>query len=413
MKRKVILLAPAGNFESLQAALDNGADAVYFGIGQLNMRSQAALNFVESDLQEIVERCHSKGVKAWLALNIIVYDHELESVRRLCRLAKDAGIDAIIAADIACILAARSAGLPVHISVQANISNIEAVRFYSQFAEVMVLARELTLNQVTDIIAQIRNENICGPSGKPVEIELFAHGALCIGISGKCQMSLSLYGCSANRGACIQPCRRKYTVRDMETGEELAIDNKFVMSPSDLCTIGFLDQILDSGVCILKLEGRGRPADYVAHVTRTYQEAIETWQQDIPFTKEMTDRWESELAKVFNRGFWKGGYYLGKKINEWAGCKDSQATRHKTLIGTISNYYAKPQIAELKIINGSISCGAMLLVTGNSTGSVELTLDAMWVNDIQGNTAQRGDTITFKCSSKLRTGDKVFLVTEI
>ncbi|MBQ7176109.1 MAG: U32 family peptidase [Victivallales bacterium] len=404
----ITLLSPAGSFESLQAALDNGADAIYFGVGELNMRSRATVNFTEEDLPEIVKRCHKRKVQAWLALNIIVYDNELPEITRLCQAAKAAGIDAVIALDISVITAARKVGLPVHISVQANISNIEAVRFYAQFADVVVLARELNLEQISQICQRIQEENIIGPSGKLMQVEIFAHGALCVAISGKCYMSLATYGTSGNRGACFQPCRRKYTVRDTETDAEFVVDNQYVMSPKDLCTIGFLDKILDSGISVLKLEGRGRSADYVARVTAVYKEAIQHWEKGLPFTNELIEEWEQKLAQVFNRGFWKGGYYLGKKLGEWAAARDSQATVRKDFAGTVTNYFAKPKIAEAILNANGISVGDKLWIIGNKTGAVEYIIPSLRANEIEAQQAQKGDVITFPCDIKLRAGDKIY-----
>ena len=406
----ITLLSPAGSFESLQAALDNGADAVYFGVGQLNMRSRATVNFTEDDLPEIVQRCHERNAKAWLALNIIVYDSELAEIRRLCSAARAAGVDAVIALDISVIRAARAAGLPVHISVQANISNMEAVRFYAQYADVIVLARELTLEQIGDICRAIRDEGITGPSGRLLEVEIFGHGALCVAISGKCYMSLANYGTSGNRGACFQPCRRKYTVRDTETDAEFVVDNQYVMSPKDLCTVGFLDKILDNGISVLKLEGRGRSADYVARVTAVYREAIDRWKQGLPFTDGLVSAWEQRLDEVFNRGFWKGGYYLGKKLGEWAASRDSQASVHKEFTGTVTNYFAKPKIAEALLNAGGIAVGDKLWIIGNKTGAIETRVESLRANDRETTAADKGDVVTFPCDIKIRPGDKIYKV---
>ncbi len=405
---KIILLSPAGSFESLQAALDNGADAVYFGIGHLNMRSRASVNFTEEDLSEIVRRCHDRGVAAWMALNIVVYDNEVSEVRRLCAAARDAGVDAIIALDISVIMAAQAVGLPVHISVQANICNMEAVRFYSRFADVMVLARELTLEQISAICRGIREEGIRGPSGELVRVEVFIHGALCVAISGKCYMSLAAYGTSGNRGACFQPCRRKYTVRDTETGMEYEVDNQYVMSPRDLCTVNCLDKILDSGVSVLKLEGRGRSADYVARVTAVYREAVDHWSAGGSFTDELISGWEKRLAEVFNRGFWRGGYYLGRELGEWAAARDSQATTHKEYVGTVTNYFARAGIAEALLSAGGIGVGDKLWVMGNATGAIETVVDELRWNDADAENAPKGSVVTFPCGVKLRAGDKIY-----
>ena len=403
-----VLLAPAGSFESLEAALQNGANAVYFGVGKLNMRSQATVNFSKEDLPEIVRRCHGKNARAWLAVNTVIYDGELEEVRELCGLAKNAGIDAVIAMDPAVIQTAAELGVPVHLSVQANISNIESVRFYSRFADVVVLARELSLEQISRICREIQEQDIRGPSGEPVKVELFIHGALCVAISGKCYMSLASFNTSANRGACFQSCRRKYTVRDTETGAEFMIDNQYVMSPKDLCTIEFFDQILDSGVSILKIEGRGRSADYVARTTAVYREAIEHRKAGKKYTPDKIAEWETRLAEVFNRGFWKGGYYLGHKLGEWAGSGDNQASVKKVFLGTVVNYFPKAKAAEVLLTSGYLEKGTRLLVTGNTTGAIELCANHLRVNDRETRFALKGSDVTFHSETKLRPNDKVY-----
>jgi len=407
-----VLLAPAGSFESLEAALQNGANAVYFGVGKLNMRSQATVNFSKEDLPEIVRRCHGKNARAWLAVNTVIYDGELEEVRELCGLAKNAGIDAVIAMDPAVIQTAAELGLPVHLSVQANISNLETVRFYSQFADVVVLARELTLEQISRICREIQEQDIRGPSGEPVKVELFIHGALCVAISGKCYMSLAAYNSSANRGACFQNCRRSYTVRDTETGTEFEIDNRYVMSPRDLCTLEFFDRILASGVSVLKIEGRGRSADYVAHVVRTYRAALNQWLRGEELRPEQLADWEASLAEVFNRGFWKGGYYLGHKLGEWAACGDSQATVQKEYVGRIVNYYKKLEVAELLMTSGELAGGDRILVTGSTTGAQELQVGEFLLDGTAVNPAVKGMNVTFLSPVRLRTNDKVYKLTE-
>ena len=330
-------MAPAGSFESLAAALQGGADSVYFGVGKLNMRSRATVNFSEEDLPEIVARCHEAGAKAYLTLNIIVYDEELEEVHALCSAARKAGVDAVIASDLAVISSARSIGLEVHMSVQANVCNMASVKFYAQYADVVVLARELTLAQIRHIIESIRKEGVKGPSGELLRVEIFAHGALCVAVSGKCHMSLAAYNSSANRGACFQNCRRAYRVTDEETGNELVIDNKYVMSPKDLCTIPVLDQLLDAGVSVLKLEGRGRSSDYVRTVTSVYREAARAC-QDGTFSSDRAEAWMKRLESVFNRGFWQGGYYLGVKWGEWSGSANSRAALLKIHIARVENF---------------------------------------------------------------------------
>ena len=406
------LLAPAGSFESLEAALRNGADAVYFGVGKLNMRSNATVNFSADDLPELSFRCHSRGAKAYLALNTILYDSELEEARELCRKAKEAGIDALIVSDPAVMRMANAEKLPVHLSVQANIANLETVRFYAQFADVAVLARELNLEQIAYLCRKIREEGIRGPSGRLFQVEIFIHGALCVAVSGKCYMSLAAYNSSANRGACFQNCRRAYTVRDTETGTEFTIDNEYVMSPRDLCTLEFFDRILASGVSILKIEGRGRSADYVAHVVRAYRSALDRWLEGGSLSTEELRKWEEDLASVFNRGFWKGGYYLGNKLGEWAGCGDSQATVRKEFLGKIVNFYRKISVAELRITSGKLRTGEKILVTGETTGAEELTVEELLLDGRSIAEAEKGMTVTFRSPVRFRVGDKVYLLTK-
>ncbi len=406
------LLAPAGSFESLEAALRNGADAVYFGVGKLNMRSNATVNFSADDLPELSFRCHSCGAKAYLALNTILYDSELEEARELCRKAKEAGIDALIVSDPAVMRMANAEKLPVHLSVQANIANLETVRFYAQFADVAVLARELNLEQIAYLCRKIRKEGIRGPSGRLFQVEIFIHGALCVAVSGKCYMSLAAYNSSANRGACFQNCRRAYTVQDAETGTEFTIDNEYVMSPRDLCTLEFFDRILASGVSILKIEGRGRSADYVAHVVRAYRSALDRWLEGGSLSAEELRKWEEDLASVFNRGFWKGGYYLGNKLGEWAGCGDSQATVRKEFLGKIVNFYRKISVAELRITSGKLRTGEKILVTGETTGAEELTVEELLLDGRSIAEAEKGMTVTFRSPIRFRVGDKVYLLTK-
>ena len=405
---EVILLAPAGSFESLEAALQNGADAVYFGAGELNMRARAAANFSAEDLPEIVRRCRTRGAEAWLALNTIIYDEELEKVRALCRRAKETGVDAVIAMDPAVIRAAREAELPVHLSVQANAANIESVRFYARYADVIVLARELSLEQIARICNEIREQEIRGPSGELIRIEVFVHGALCVAVSGKCYMSLAEFNHSANRGECFQSCRRSYTVRDTETGAEFTVDNRYVMSPKDLCTIEFLGELLDSGASILKIEGRGRSADYVAETVAVYREAVDLWKSGAVPGPELRTVWKQRLAQVFNRGFWEGGYYLGHKLGEWAGSGDNQATVRKIFLGTIVNYYPRAGAAEVRLTSDSLPSGADLLITGNTTGALKLRAESVRVGDLAVPKAEKGTNATFPCPAKVRENDKVY-----
>jgi len=405
---KVEIMSPAGSFASLHTAIKAGANSVYFGIEQLNMRARAANNFKTSDLPEIVRICNENNVKTYLTVNTILYDHDLVMMKKICDAAKENKVTAVIASDIAALQYAHSIGLEIHISTQQNVSNIEAVRFFANFADVVVLARELTLNQIKKIIQEIKKDNITGPSGELVRIELFAHGALCVAISGKCYMSLATDNASANRGACTQNCRRSYRVTDEESGEELVIDNKYIMSPKDLCTIGFLDKIIGAGVSVLKLEGHGRSADYVHTVTRCYREAADAYEAG-SYTKEKIEAWTKELESVYNRGFWHGGYYLGKELGEWSGAYGSQATKQNEYIGHVTNYFRKTSIAEFIIETGEIKIGDDLFVTGDNTGVVKFKLENFYLNDAPATVAKKGDLITIPVSERFRINDKLFL----
>ncbi len=409
--KKIEIMAPAGSFESLAAAIKAGADSVYFGVGKLNMRSRATVNFQISDLPKIVRLCKRANIKTYLTLNIVVYDEELDYVKEVCDAGKAAGVNAIIAADIAVITYANSINLPVHISVQANISNIQAVRFFAKFADVLVLARELTLSQIEKIITTINDENITGPGGELLRIEIFAHGALCVSISGKCYMSLATYNSSANRGACFQNCRRRYRVTDEETGEELLVDNKYVMSPKDICTIEFLDRILSSGIDILKLEGRGRSADYVQTVTEVYRQAADAWLAG-EYTNVKISEWIERLKTVFNRGFWHGGYYLGEPLGEWCGTGGSQAKLHKIQIGRVNKYFNKIKVAELSIEAGDLSIGQKLLITGPTTGVVRFNVDEIRLAGEKVDSAPKGSIISVPAPHKVRKNDIIFLLVE-
>lgn len=404
----VKLLAPAGSFESLSAAINAGADAIYFGVEQLNMRARAAKHFTIEDMKEIAKRCKKNKIKSYLTLNTIVYNHDMHLMRSICDAAKGAGVDAIIACDVAAIQYARSIGLPIHISTQANVSNFEAVKFYAPFADVIVLARELTLQQIEEIVQQIKKENIRGPSGNLIEIEIFIHGALCVAISGKCYMSLATTNASANRGACLQTCRRAYKIIDEETGQELVIDNKYVMSPKDLCTLPFLDKLINAGVSVLKIEGRGRPEEYVDTVTAVYKEAIAAIGKGT-FTKTKIDAWMKRLESVFNRGFWLGGYYLGKQVDEWSGVEGSKATKEKRLLGKIEHVYPKAKVAHIALNSGEIKVGDTLLVSGPTTGVVEFEINELQVDEKPVKSAKKGDDITLTIPDLVRRHDKVFL----
>lgn len=408
--QKIELMAPAGNFESLQAALDNGADSIYFGVEQLNMRARASINFTLDDLPEIARRCEAKNVRTYLTLNTIIYDHDLSIVKTLISKAKDVGITAVIAMDQAVIMTAREIGMEVHISTQINITNIETVKFYALFADTMVLSRELSLRQVKKITEQIEKDQIKGPSGKLVEIEIFGHGALCMAVSGKCYMSLHSYNSSANRGACKQNCRKKYTVIEQETGFEMEIDNEYIMSPKDLCTIDILDQVADAGIKVLKIEGRGRAPEYVAKVIKCYRQAIDSLENKT-FEKEKVILWMQELEKVYNRGFWNG-YYLGQKLGEWSEGSGSHATQKKVYIGKGTHFFPKPQIGEFKIEAYDITVGDTILITGPTTGAKELEVAEMMVNDTKLSKVTKGDLVTIPLGFRIRPSDKLYKIVE-
>ncbi len=406
MQEKVEIMAPAGNFESLMAAIQAGADSVYFGVEHLNMRAKSANNFRLAELKDVMDTLHNHGVKGYLAVNTIIYDHEINLMNMLLDKAKESGVDAIIASDIAVIMAARKRNLSVHASTQLNISNIEAVKFYAQFCDTLVLARELTLNQTKKITQAIEKENITGPSGEKIKIEIFAHGALCMAISGKCYLSLHEFNSSANRGACLQTCRRPYIVFDKETGYELEIDNEYIMSPKDLATIFFLDKVLDAGVSILKIEGRARPPEYVKIVTQVYKQAVEAIQKG-EYSQEKVEEWTQELKKVFNRGFWDG-YYLGRRLGEWAKVHGSEATRKKVYVGPITNYFSKIGVAEVHVQSEPLSVGDEILIIGNKTGVIETTIKELREDDKNITTAEKKSKVSFPIKEKIRKNDKVY-----
>jgi U32 family peptidase len=405
----VELMAPAGGYDSLSAAIRAGADSVYFGIEKLNMRSRSSANFAIADLKKIAKKCHRCSVKPYLALNTLIYDNDLPAMREICDAAKLANISAIIASDIATISYAHSIAMPVHISVQTNVSNIEAVRFFAKFADVIVLARELDIKQIKAIADTIKKEKITGPSGELIRIELFAHGALCVSVSGKCYMSLATYNTSGNRGACYQNCRRKYRVIDEESGQELVIDNQYVMSPKDICTIRVLDKLISSGVTIFKIEGRGRSADYVGTVTKTYRKAIDTC-LDKTYASAAFAEWEQELETVFNRGFWHGGYYLGEKTGEWSNFSGNRATVKKFHIGYVSNYFQKIGVAEITLNAGVLKEGDEILLTGNTTGAYKTNVAGIRLDEKTVKQAEKGDIISLKLDTKVRRNDKVYLL---
>ena len=408
MKRKDIeIMAPAGSWESLRAAIQGGADSVYFGIGELNMRARSSDNFTAEELPAITEICRENGIKSYLTLNIVLFDDETDTVREVLAAAKKAGVNAVIATDQAAIMAAREAGLEVHLSTQLNISNSGALKFYSQWADVAVLSRELNLPQVRNIYDTIVRDNIRGPGGEPVRLEMFIHGALCMSISGKCYLSLHEADASANRGNCYQICRRSYIVTDKETGGELEIDNEFIMSPKDLCTIGFLDQIIDAGARVLKIEGRARSAEYVKTVSECYSEAVEAVVSGT-FGKEKAEEWMTRLSTVFNRGFWDG-YYLGQKLGEWTTTYGSAATKRKIYIGKVTNWFSKLNVAEIKLEAGELSRGDTILITGPTTGIIEHTVTEL--RDEATNPAEtvpKGTLCSVHVPVQVRRSDKVF-----
>ena len=401
------IMAPAGNFECLQAAIQGGADSVYFGIGRLNMRSHSANNFAAEDLAEVCRICRENGVRSYLTLNITLYNEDLEDMRRTLQLALEAGISAVIASDMAAISYARSLGLEVHISTQLSISNSESLRFYAQFADVVVLARELTLVQVKEISRIIDEEHICGPSGKPLRIELFCHGALCMAVSGKCYLSLHEYNASANRGSCYQVCRRGYEVTDLETGSQLVVDNKYIMSPRDLCTIEFMDRIIDAGVTVFKIEGRARSSEYVKTVTQAYRQAADAV-EDGSYTPELAASLKARLETVFNRGFWDG-YYLGAKMGQWSEFYGNRATRVKRYVGKVTNYFEKIGVAEILMETGSLSVGDTIVISGPTTGVYEAEVPEIRVDLKPVATAVKGELCSIPVPVKLRRSDKVFL----
>jgi putative protease len=400
------IMAPAGDWDSLAAALQGGADSVYFGIEQLNMRARATNNFTMDDLPAIAALTNERGVKTYLTLNTVLYDHDLPLMRNIIDSVKETGITAIIATDQAAISYAFKKGVEVHISTQSNISNIEMVEFYSHFADVMVLARELSLGQVKRIVEAVKERNITGPSGKPVQIEIFAHGALCMAVSGKCYLSLHTYNSSANRGACKQNCRHAYKVTNDE-GIELTVDNEYIMSPKDLCTIDFLDQIIDAGVKVLKLEGRGRSPEYVKTVTQCYKEAAEAVCNGT-YTSEKIQGWKSKLEKVYNRGFWDG-YYLGRRLGEWSPVHGSAATKEKVFVGKVLHFYPKAGVAHVRIKAGKITTDDHLLFIGKKTGVAEPVIESIWMEDKSVHEVTKGTDCTIKINQKVHDGDKIYV----
>jgi len=400
------VMAPVGSFESLMAAIQGGADSVYFGAEQLNMRSRSSSNFTTDDLREIVRIASEKGVKTYLTVNTVLYDNDLPVMRRLIDAAKESGISAVIASDQAAINYANSIGVEVHISTQVNISNVEALKFYSHFADVVVLARELNMDQVRAIYDAIEKEQIKGPSGKLIRIEMFSHGALCMAVSGKCYLSLHQLNSSANRGGCLQPCRRSYIVTEKETGQELEVDNEYIMSPKDLKTIHFLNKMIDGGVRVFKIEGRARGPEYVKTVVSSYREAIDSVLEGT-YSHEKIEHWNKRLASVFNRGFWDG-YYLGQKLGEWSANYGSLATRKKVYLGKGTNYFPKIGVAEFVLETKSLKVGDEILITGPTTGVVEMTVPEIRVDLQPVEEAQKGDRFSIPVDEKIRRSDKLY-----
>ncbi len=409
---KIEIMAPVGSWESLSAALQGGADAIYFGVGKLNMRSRSAANFTVDDLPRIVATAQAAGVRTYLTVNTIIYNAEIEAMHTLVNAAKAAGITAVIASDMSVITYCNALGVEVHISTQCNVSNVEAVRFYARFADVMVLARELPLAQVAEITRYIEANDIRGPKGELVQVEVFAHGALCMSVSGKCYLSLDNYNYSANRGACLQLCRRGYIVKDKESDLELEIDNEYIMSPKDLCTIGFLDKIVRAGVRVLKIEGRGRSADYVRNTVECYREAVEAIAQGT-YTPERIEQWTNRLATVFNRGFWDG-YYLGRRLGEWSDRYGSQATEQKVFLGLVRNYFGRIGVAEVQMQTAeSLHVGDEVMVIGETTGVYRATIEELRTDRDPVPEVHQGDRFSFATTEMLRRGDKVYRIDKV
>ncbi|MCF8227695.1 MAG: U32 family peptidase [Bacteroidales bacterium] len=403
-------MSPVGSYESLMAAIQGGADAVYFGIGHLNMRSASSKNFTLDDLKEISSICGENNVRSYITLNTVVYDEEIKEMKKVVEAANDNNISAIIASDMSVISYARQTGMEVHISTQTNISNIEAVKFYSQFADVMVTARELSLDKVKAITQAIEKEQVKGPSGNLIQIEIFAHGALCMAISGKCYLSLDNLNHSANRGECLQLCRRPYKVTDKDGKVELEVDNEYIMSPKDLKTLDFLDKILAAGVKVLKIEGRGRSPEYVKTVTECYKEAVEAYFKG-EYTEENIGKWNEKLKTVYNRGFWDG-YYLGRKLGEWADRYGSQATKKKIYVGKVTNYYTKLKVAEVKMETQSLHVGDEIKIIGPTTGVVDEKVKEIRVDLKKVKKTDKGDFCSIPVKTFLRRSDKVYKIVD-
>ena len=405
------IMAPVGSRESLAAAIQAGADSIYFGVGQLNMRSHSANHFDLDDLHDIVTTCRTHGIKTYLTVNTIIYDEDMDTMHQIIDAAVAAGVTAVIASDVAVMAYCREVGMEVHLSTQLNISNVEALKFYARFADVSVLARELNMKQVGHIHDEILRQHICGPSGQPIRIEMFCHGALCMAVSGKCDMSLHAANRSANRGQCVQICRRSYTVTDNETGNAMEIDNKYIMSPKDLKTIRFIDKMMKAGVRVFKIEGRARGPEYVYTVVTCYKEAIKAV-LDGTFTEERKNEWDKRLATVFNRGFWDG-YYQGQTMGEWNDHYGSLATERKVLVGKVTKYYSRLGVAEVAVQANTFKLGDKLLITGNATGAMYLTADEIRYDLKPVEQAEQGWLVSIPVPGKVRENDKFFKIEKV
>lgn len=405
---EIEVMAPVGSYEALSAAIKSGADSIYFGIEQLNMRARSSINFTLDDLQQISNICKNNKIKSYITLNTVMYDHDLQLMRSIVDKAKECDISAVIASDHSVMNYARKIGVPIHISTQANVSNIEAVEFYSAYADVMVLARELSLKQVAEITREIKRRNITGPNCELVKIEIFAHGALCMAVSGKCYLSLHSHFASANRGACAQDCRKEYIITEKEEGTEFLIDNEYIMSAKDLCTIDFLDKIIDAGVDVIKIEGRGRSADYVYTTTKCYRDAVDSIAEGT-YTSENIKKWKEKLSTVFNRGFWDG-YYLGRKMGEWSDTYGSKATKRKVFIGKGVNYFKKLNVAEFKLETNSLKVGDEILITGPTTGVVKTHVTELRLEDNSVEQVNKGDNFSMPIDEIVRPSDRLYIL---
>jgi putative protease len=410
MKQKIELLSPVGSFENLHAAIQAGADAIYFGVEQLNMRAKSINSFSLDDISKIKAICTQNNIKSYITLNTVIYEHDMQLLKTILKEVKKQGIDAVIAADFAVMEYCKQFKIPVHVSTQANVSNIESVKFFANFSDAVVLARELTLNQVKQITDEISRKKIKGISGELMRIEVFIHGALCMAISGKCYLSLHSQNSSANRGACVQNCRNAYKVLDAETDEELLIDNEYIMSLKDLCTINILDQIINNGATILKIEGRGKGPEYVYTVTKAYRQAVKEIQEGT-YTQEKAEVWKTELNKVYNRGFWEG-YYLGKEYGEWTTNPGSAATEKKVYVGKGSNYFSKINVGEFLMESASISIGDTLMITSPDFGIIKTKMNNLVANGVEVEKAVRGDLVTFPLEKKITSKDKLYKIVE-